>query len=389
MDDEKLNEVRSDIAYLENKIYVDNAAVTPVPTRVRIAAQHYDTIIAEQLRDAKQVSKPYFDKGRELAAKLVGSASKNVAYVQNTSHGLSLVALGIDWRPGDNLVVCAQEFPSNYLCWIQLAAKGVDVRLISSHDGRLDPDQIRPAIDSRTRVVALSHVQFFSGFRADVAALAELCSDAGALLVVDGTQSIGAISLDVGAAGVDVLVVSAHKWLMGPRGIGFATFSERALGEITPAVVGWLSVNDPFAFHRELDFLPDARRFEPGTPNGSGILGLAERLAQIDELGIDWIENRVLSLNELLCETALRHGIEPVHRFEQRSRSGITLLRKPGIGAVDMHSALTAQRVYASVRSEAIRISPHYYNTAAEMEEIISVMAATESQTTRHQAASL
>ncbi|WP_349962920.1 aminotransferase class V-fold PLP-dependent enzyme [Rhizobium sp. ZPR3] len=380
MDDQKLNNVRSDITYLANKIYVDNAAVTPVPTRVRIASQHYDKIIADQLRDAKEVSKPYFDRGRELAAKLVGSSSKNVAYVQNTSHGLSLVALGIDWREGDNLVVCAQEFPSNYLCWIQLASKGVDVRLISSQEGRLDPDQIRSAMDSRTRVLALSHVQFFSGFRADVATLGALCSEFGALLVVDGTQSIGAINLDVGAAGVDVLVVSAHKWLMGPRGVGFATFSERALAEITPTIVGWLSVNDPFAFHRQLDFLPDARRFEPGTANGSGILGLAERLAQIDELGIDWIENRVLDLNEKLCEIALRHGIEPVHQFERRSRSGIVLLRKPGIGAMAMHSALAAQGIFASIRSEAIRISPHYYNTVDEIEEIISVMVATKAE---------
>lgn len=388
MDDRKLRDIRSDIGYLKDKIYVDNAAVTPVPERVRLASEHYNTIIAEQLRDAKEASKPYFEKGRALAAKLVGSSPENVAYVQNTSHGLSLVALGVDWRPGDNLVVCAQEFPSNYLCWVQLAARGVEVRQISSPDGRLEPDQIRSVLDSRTRVVALSHVQFYSGFRADISTLGALCSEFGAMLVVDGTQSIGAIDLDVGATGVDVLVVSAHKWLMGPRGIGFATFSDRALREITPQIVGWLSVNDPFAFNRTLDFLPDARRFEPGTANGCGILGLAERLAQIDELGIEWIENRVLHLNELLCETALRHGIQPVHQFERRSRSGITLLRKPGIGAAELHSALTAQGVHASIRSGAIRFSPHYYNTVEEMEEIISIMVSSQGQTNERHAVS-
>jgi selenocysteine lyase/cysteine desulfurase len=247
----------------------------------------------------------------------VGSYSKNIAFVQNTSHGLSLVALGLDWRPGDNLVVCAQEFPSNYLCWIQLEAKGVEIRQVSALDGRLDTDIIQQAMDGRTRVVAISHVQFYSGFRVDVAALGDSCQKCAALLVVDGTQSIGAIRLDVSASGVDVLVVSAHKWLMGPRGIGFASFSDRALERITPAIVGWMSVNDPFAFNRTLDHLPDARRFESGTPNGTGIFGLRERLAQIDELGIDWIEDRVLNLNELILELALRNGIKPVYQFDR------------------------------------------------------------------------
>ncbi len=374
-DDRKLNDIRSDIPFLKKGIYVDNAAVSPVPKRVQLASERFNTIIAEQLRDAKAIAQPCFDEGRALAARLVGSSSQNITYVQNTSHGLSLVALGVDWRPGDNLVVCEQEFPSNYLCWIQLASKGVEVRRISSPDGKLEPDHIRQALDSRTRVVALSHVQFYSGFRVDVACVGDLCSGSGALLVVDGTQSVGALDIDVGAAGIDVLVVSAHKWLMGPRGIGFASFSARALERITPWIVGWLSVNDPFEFKRTLDFLPDARRFESGTPNGSGIFGLAERLAQIDELGIDWIEDRVLKLNELLCERALRHGIEPLYRFERRSRSGITLLQKPGIAASEVHTSLAENGIYASIRNGAIRISPHYYNTFDEMEHIISIMA--------------
>ncbi|RUM07900.1 aminotransferase class V-fold PLP-dependent enzyme [Rhizobium chutanense] len=375
MDDQKLNDLRSDIPYLKNGIYVDNAAVSPVPRRVQLASEYYNTIIAERLRDAKKVAEPHFDKGRALAGKLLGTSPQSIAYIQNTSHGLSLVALGVDWRPGDNMVVCAQEFPSNYLCWIQLASKGVEIRQVSSPDGRLEPEQIREVMDSRTRVVALSHVQFYSGFRVDVSALGELCAQYGALLVVDGTQSIGALDLDVGASGIDVLVVSAHKWLMGPRGIGFASFSDRAMNEVTPRIVGWLSVNDPYVFNRTLDYLPDARRFEPGTPNGCGILGLAERLAQIDELGIKWIEARILDLNELLCESALRCGIQPVYRIERPSRSGITLLEKPGTSAAELHSSLTANGVYASVRNGAIRISPHYYNTADEIERIISIMA--------------
>lgn len=150
---------------------------------------------------------------------------------------------------------------------------------------------------STTRqLVAVSHVQFYSGFRVDLAAFGEICRDNDALLVVDGTQSVGVQSLDMQADGVDVLVVSAHKWMLGPVGIGFISFSERSFGHIHPRIVGWLSVKDAFAFHRVLDFLPDARRLEPGTENGAGIFGLTKRLEEIDSVGMKQVEGYVLAL---------------------------------------------------------------------------------------------
>lgn len=374
-DEQKLVDIRSDIPFLKHGIYVDNASVSPVPNRVRKAAEMFNDIIAEQLRDAKELTKPHYDKGRALAAKLVGSSASNIAYVQNTSHGLSLVALGLDWREGDNVVICAQEFPSNYLCWIQLKGKGVEIRQVSSPDGTITPELLRDVIDNRTRVVAVSHVQFYSGFKVDLGAIADLCSKSGALLVVDGTQSIGAVKIDVNASGVDVLVASAHKWMMGPRGIGFAHFSDRALQHVKPVIVGWLSVNDPFAFNRTLDYLPDARRFESGTPNGSGMFGLAERLAQLDELGVDWVENRILDLNQRVIEGAKQKGLKPVYQFEWARRSGIALIQRDGVAAPEMLAMLNANQIFASVRNGSIRVAAHYYNTEAEIDQIIAVMA--------------
>ncbi|MGO7018408.1 aminotransferase class V-fold PLP-dependent enzyme [Rhizobium leguminosarum] len=371
-----ISELRNDIPYIHDKIYLDNAAVTPVPKRVQAAGNLHDKIVSENLRNYCSVLQPIIENGRALAAKLVGSQAENIAYVQNTAHGLSLVALGLDWREGDNVVVCADEFPSNYLCWLQLAERGVEVRRVSSRDGRVEVNDVRSMIDSRTRIVAVSHVQFYSGFRVDIGGLGEICRRADTLLVVDGTQSIGAIRLDVEDSGVDVLVVAAHKWMMGPRGVGFAYFSERAIASISPRVVGWLSVNEPFAFNRTLDFLPGARRYEAGTPNGAGILGLAERLAQIDKVGIDWIEARILLLSELLQKMAAQKGLELAYQFAPASASGINLLRRPGISTSEMHSRLTAAGILTSVRSNAIRIAPHYYNTAEEIEQVVAVMSA-------------
>jgi cysteine desulfurase / selenocysteine lyase len=374
VDERALGDIRADIPFLKKGVYVDNASISPLPKSIQTASDRYNDLVVEQTRDTNALARARFDEGRALAAKLVGGSPLGIAYVQNTSHGLSLVALGLDWRPGDNLIVCEQEFPSNYLCWLQLASQGVDVRTISSPDGTLTPDHLRKAIDDRPRVVAVSHVQFYSGFRVDLPACGDICSRRGALLVVDDTQSVGAMKIDVGAAGVDVLVASAHKWLMGPRGIGFVSFSERAFAQVTPRIVGWFSVNDPFEFNRALDFLPDARRFESGTPNGTGIFGLAERLHQLNRLGSDWIEKRILDLNELLCERALSNGLQPVHQFERHSRSGIALLRKPNMEAVDVNSLLTQNAIFASVRNGATRISAHYYNTPDEIERIISVL---------------
>lgn len=367
--------IREDIPFLKRGIYVDNASVSPVSNRVRKASEHFNDIIADHLRDAKELTKPYYDKGRLFAAKLVGSSADNITYVQNTSHGLSLVALGLDWRAGDNLVVCAEEFPSNYLCWIQLASKGVEIRQVSSPDGTLTADLLRSSIDQRTRIVAVSHVQFYSGYKVDLASIATLCAPNGTLLVVDGTQSLGALQIDVKSAGVDVLVASAHKWMMGPRGIGFASFSDRAMDQVKPAIIGWLSVNDPFAFNRTLDFLPDARRYEYGTPNGAGIFGLTERLVELDELNPAWIEDRILNLNERVLERAAERGLKSRYHFQRHERSGIALLERDGVAATEMLTRLNANRIFASVRNGAIRIAAHCYNTDDEIDTIINVMA--------------
>ncbi len=185
------------------------------------------------------------------------------------------------------------------------------------------------------------------------------------------------MSFDAQASGVDVLVVSAHKWLMGPRGIGFAAFSDHALAQITPRIVGWLSVNDPFGFNRTLEFLPDARRFEAGMPNATGVFGLSERLTQIDELGMDWIGTRVVDLNAMLREEARRAGLELAYDVERERSSGIALVRKPGVETTKVLARLNENRIYASVRGGAIRVAPHCHNTQSEIERVVTVIAST------------
>ena len=352
--------LRREYPGLEGRIFLDHAAVSQISLGVARAMAEQTSAHVRNAKQATADAEAIFDEGRVRAGRLVGCDPERVAYIQNTSHGISTVALGLDWQPGDNVVVPALEFPSNLLAWKALATRGVEVRAVDV--------PLQDAIDARTRVVAVSSVQFSSGYRVPLRELD--CGDA--LLVVDGTQSVGALVLDMVRDGIDVLVVSAHKWMLGPLGIGFMAFSERAFDAITPPLVGWLSVNDPFAFRRELDYLPSARRFEPGTENASGTYGLVERLREIDALGIERIEATVLGLTTYLVERASALGLEIVSPPE---RSGIVLLRTPGADAAVPFARLEAEGIVASLRNGAIRISPHAYNTAAELDAVLQLMS--------------
>ena len=287
---------------------------------------------------------------------------------RTTSHGISLVANeALASAPGDNVVLSAMDFPSNTLPWLRHASGGVDIRRVAPDAGRMTPDAVRPAIDVNTRVLALSHVQYWNGHRCDLAALATLCRERDILLVVDGTQSIGAMGLDMAGTGVDALVVSAHKWMLGPLGIGFMALGPRAIERVGVTIPGWLAVNEPFAFRNALDYLPDARRFEPGTENAGGICGLVERLREIDEYGIAAIEARVLGLVETTAEAAFRIGADVDLHPTIGERSGILTFRLRGAdnGAAVRH--LLERRVRVSLRNGAIRVSPHYYNDGSDI----------------------
>lgn len=358
-----------------HETFLNHAAVGPISTRVIAAMQ------AQLLRHATdpfrqtELNAPIYREGRERAARLVGAAPERIAYIQNTSHGVSLLANGLGLRPGDNVIVPEREFPSNTLPWLRLEASGVEVRRIAAIAGRMTPDAIRPALDARTRVVTLSHVQYWNGHRCDIAGIGELCRPGGTHLIVDGTQSIGAMPLDMSASGVDALVVSSHKWMLGPIGIGFLAFSARMLERIAVTTPGWLSVNNPFEFRNTLDFLPDARRHEPGTENGAGICGLTERLREIDAFGLAEIEARILGLNDDIAEAARRLGAE-VYRHAPAERSGILTFAFAGRDNAAAVKHLLGAKVRVSLRHGRIRVSPHYYNDSADITTLADGLAA-------------
>jgi selenocysteine lyase/cysteine desulfurase len=314
------------------------------------------------------------ERVRSQVAWLVGSRIDNIAFVQNTSFGLSIAANGIDWQSGDNVVLPAREFPSNFYPWLNLDRRGVRLRSVPAPEGHASIDAIAAAIDSRTRVVTLSAVQYSNGHRYDLARIGELCRERGVMFVVDGTQAVGALEIDVEESAVDVLAVSSHKWLLGPPGIGFVHFSDRALDVVRPSVVGWLSVTEPFHFDHRLDLSPTAQRFEPGTENVIGTLGLGGAISLLQDFGTGWVESRILDLTDHLCREAIARGFTVHSPRDGHRRSGIVIVAKTGVDPEQLHDRLLAAGVTCAVRAGGIRFSPHCYNTSEEIDTAVAAL---------------
>lgn len=367
-----LPEVKAKFPSAEGTIHFDHASVAPISTLVRDtmrqAIDDYCThgFMNEWRDDMERV------RGR--VAVLVGSTPGNIAFTQNTSTGLSVAANGIDWRPGDNVVLAEREFPSNYYPWLNLAPRGVELRTVPAPDGHATPDAFAAAIDERTRAVTVSAVQFSNGHRYDLDAIGAACRDRDALFVVDGTQSVGALSIDVARAGIDVLAVSSHKWMLGPAGIGFVHVSDRALERIRPDIVGWLSVEQPFAFDYRLELPRTADRYEPGTENITGIVGLGAAVDLFLAHGTRAVEDRVLAITDELCERLEHDGHTVVSPRAGHERSGIVIFRTPGIAPEALHAHLTAAGIRCAPRGGGIRFSPHFYNDQTDIDAALAAL---------------
>jgi cysteine desulfurase/selenocysteine lyase len=366
-----IDRIRGEFPITDRAVYLNHAAIGPIPRRsqraMAEAAEEYLTLDRSGWADREQYV-------RARSAALISARPDQIAFIKNTSEGLSLAANGIAWRAGDNVIVPAGDFPSVVYPWLNLGGHGVETRLIEARDERILLDDIRAAIDGRTRAIAISTVQFKTGFRCDLAAIGDLCRTHDLLFVVDGIQSLGALGCDVQRCGIDVLAADAHKWLMGPQGIGIFYCSDRALERLAVRAVGWLSVREPFQFLPQIDLLPDARRFEPGSQNSIGIFGLGGTLDLILELGISAIEARVLALTDRLCDGLTHQGYHVRSPRGDGESSGIIIFDSETHSTDDIFQRLAAENVIVSVRGGGIRVSPHYYNTEAEIAQLLDLL---------------
>lgn len=361
--------------------YLDHAAVSALSQPAVDAVQNW-------LQDAAEVGNPAWGqwvKGveslRATAAKFIGAEPEEIALVSNTTAGISLVAEGLDWHEGDNVVTFADEFPSNVYPWMNLQSRGVETRRVpTSASGRPDLDQLAAACDSRTRVVTVSWVGFATGYRHDIARIAEIAHARGALFFLDAIQGLGVFPIDVDEFGIDFLAADGHKWLLGPEGAGLAYIRRKHLDQLRPIGPGWHSVKPGQDYtHIELNLRPSAARYEGGSQNICGMLALGASLRMLAELEPQNISAAVLEITDLACEKLEKIGSTIVsdrdmgHRNGEQ-RSGIVSFEIPGRDPLALKRHATQRGVIFGCRAGRLRISPHAYNGENDLERLVDAI---------------
>jgi selenocysteine lyase/cysteine desulfurase len=316
---------------------------------------------------------PEANRVRQLAGRLLNCHPEEVAFVKNTSEGLSFVANGIQFSRGDNIVTSGVEFPANIYPWMHLHSQGVQLKMAPEDNGRIPLERLVELIDDRTRLVTISSVQFGSGFRTDLASLGTYCQDRGVLFCVDAIQSLGCIPMDVRACKIDFLSADGHKWLLGPEGAGIFYCRHELLGLLRPSSVGWLTVQNPMDFGRyDLEYRDDARRFDGGSYNLAGIWSLGGSLDWFLELGVDKVWERVRALTDRLVESLRNKGYRVVSSREAEEASGIVAFVSDTHDHTRIVNHLRQEyRTVVETRLGRIRVSPHFYNTEEEIDQLI------------------
>jgi cysteine desulfurase / selenocysteine lyase len=316
---------------------------------------------------------------RDMIAGMINGKPENIAFTGSLAESMSLTGAGMDWKPGDNCVIPEEEFPSVVYPFLNLERHGVSVRFApKGDDGFTSIDKIRETADERTRAIVISHVEFMTGFRNDLAALSELARSLDALLIVDGTQSIGPCRVDVEKTGVDVIAAHSYKWLMASYGIGATYLSDRAIERIHPTYTGRLSVDLGFEdLGYQLSFRGGAARYQSGGLNWITMSGLEASLSLITTMKPTEIAEHTVGLTDRLLDQVEHKGYTVTSSRTPEHRSAIVSFTS---GSVDKDNQLVAdlekQKISVVVRGKGIRVSPYFYNTLDEIDQLIEALPA-------------
>lgn len=371
-----VDDIRARFPFLESgMIYLNHAATGPWSLDVEAAVQRH---VAGRTRGAVEIFSDtirIIGEARSMAAAMIGADAERLAFVLNTSEGLNILAQGLPWKAGDRVLLVDREFPSNVYPFLNLTRLGVEVDWVPQVDGRIDLDDVARAMTPRTRLVAVSWVQFLSGFRVDLRALRAICDRHDALLSVDAIQGIGAVRLDLRETPVDFLSAGVQKWQLGPQGVGIVYVSEKTQERIAQAHCGWISVQNAWDFFDyQLDLQPDARRYENGTFNSIGITGYHGALRLFEEIGHDRVAALVRENNSFALRRARELDFDVVTPERDEERAGILTFRHER--AEDIQQHLHTRNMVVSARVGHVRVSPHCYNTTEEIDAVLSEAAA-------------
>ncbi|MGB6986343.1 MAG: aminotransferase class V-fold PLP-dependent enzyme, partial [Candidatus Aquilonibacter sp.] len=363
---------RSQFAVTDRYVYLNHAATGILPQLTRdalgafLAAQAEEGVVGVARYEMKM---PAY---RAHVGQFIGASGAEIGILRNTSDGANVIALGLDWQPGDRVILPNNEFPANAIPWLALRRHGVEIDFIDTSRERMTPDVLRAAMTDRTRVVTVSWVSFEDGYRHDLAGLAQVAHERGALFCVDAIQALGAFPLDVRALDIDALYAGGQKWLLALQGVSFVYVRAELLDRIATGAPGWRSMNDIWEFlDYQQPFVANASRFEGGTPNFIGALSLDSSISVIEAAGTQAIGAHVLELTDHLVEGLLACGANVRSLRGSGISSGIVTFTVPGIDPVALGRALQSEGVITTWRASGIRVAPHGYNTHDDIDRLL------------------
>jgi selenocysteine lyase/cysteine desulfurase len=354
-----------------NLTYLNHAAVAPLPRPCADALKHLadDCLHYGSLHYDRWLA--VYDGLRAAAARLIHADPAEIALLKNTSEGIATLALGLDWQPGDRIVAFLEEFPANLYPWKRLEAKGIQVTWLSAYDSL---DKIDEACRG-ARLLAISFVQFLSGYRAPIQEIGEICHRNHCIYFVDAIQGLGAFPLDVRACHIDALAADGHKWMLGPEGCAIFYINQALQDRVEPVEFGWTNVaayNDYAS--RDMALRPDAGRYECGTLNTIGCFGLKASIEFLLEVGQGEIAPVVQNLGDRIATGVQSKGYELLIQRTPQNGAGIVSFRKPGTDAAETVRLLRRHNIVAAPRAGWVRTSPHFYISPADIDRLIDVL---------------
>ncbi|NHI88466.1 MAG: aminotransferase class V-fold PLP-dependent enzyme [Candidatus Thorarchaeota archaeon] len=354
---------------LSQMTYLNNASTGIPPVNAFKAMKQYLDNSANAAGKIEDTLKA-FKEIRQNLATLLGGDYNQYAFVPSTSEGVNTIAHSVEYPPGSNVVLCDLEFPANYVPW-QNASKlyGFDLRVVKSDEGAAPLESFKDKVDENTKVIAVSQIQFGTGFRSDLSRLSKLAHDNSAILSVDVIQAAGCIDTDLVKSGVDFATGQSAKWLLGPIGAGYIFVGQSVLEKLRPRFIGWWGVEELMEFeYRERTPLPDARKFQVGSPSMVSYVGLLESLKTLLQIPGKVRETAALSNSDYLRKRLSERDI-PFYDFGPENNSAIVSCKPQDVEK--LHEELLKNKIHCSVRNGRLRISPHLYNNQDEIDKIV------------------
>jgi cysteine desulfurase / selenocysteine lyase len=357
------------------KLYLNHAGTSPLSQTVVGAMTAYLERRSVGDIETYMTDIAMVDRLRTKTARLINSPSGDrISFQPNTSDAINVAAMSVPWKPGDHILVSGIEFPANVYPWLNVQSQGVTIDWLNAPDGRITPEMIDAQVTPKTRLVALSAVQFLSGYRADLKTIGEFLRSRNIIFAVDAIQALGAVQLDVRAMKIDFLAAGSQKWLMGPHGTGFIFLTEELQQLMQQKNLGWLSVADPWNFHNyEQPLNPTARRYEGGSLNMPGLWGMDAALDMHLGFGPAETEKHLLDITgKLLDGLSSLPGVRLYTPRADNERAGIVTIDVVDEARTkEVFKKLMGGGMTIALRDGLMRYSPHYYNSEAEMDQVV------------------